>query len=602
MTQDGPDAGPKNWLEIARSALMTGQTPAGWPAEDNEDSGWRALVEDLIALRGFVRRLSGGDLSSELKVRGQLAGSLKSLQASLRHLTWQVEQVANGDLTQKVDFMGDFSTAFNQMTENLHQARQSLQASEERYRLLAENAKDVIWIMSLDGRFTYISPSVEALRGFTVEEVLGQTIDQALTPDSAALVRESLAESIDRMSQGERIPSGRYELEQSCKDGSTVWTEVVAEGLYDDQERFIGILGVTRDISERRLAQMAEREQRDLAEALRDTAAALNSALRLEEVLDVILAGMERVVHHDAVEILLIDPGAASPATRQAYAVRVAGLEPSAAILCLEIETTPNLRTMSETHQHLLIDDLHQYDWIDNPATRFARSYLGIPILIKEQVAGFLALFSATPGFFTIDHSTRMKIFADQAAVAIEKARLFEQLNLLATIDALTGIANRRHFMQLATFEFARAMRYGKPLAACMIDIDYFKRINDTCGHLAGDQVLHKVAQICTGCLRQVDLIGRYGGEEFALLLPETSVQGAQALAERLRACVADQTSEDAEACMPVTISIGVAALQAEHAEESVPGAASLTELLNLADQALYAAKHHGRNRVEIAQ
>ena len=136
---DGKDAQaerPEFWLKAVKASLNGSHLPDGFSAEIDPD--WQSLLDDLTAIRRFAKALSSGDLSHELRVKGQLAGSLKALQANLRHLTWQVQQVAQGDFTQQVEFMGEFSAAFKTMTENLHQAR----AEEHRQRLLAESLRD----------------------------------------------------------------------------------------------------------------------------------------------------------------------------------------------------------------------------------------------------------------------------------------------------------------------------------------------------------------------------------------------------------------------------------------------------------------------------
>lgn len=146
-------------------------------------------------------------------------------------------------------FMRDFKER-NQMEE-------ALRESEEQHRLLAENVRDVIWTVSLEGRFTYVSPSVINLRGYTADEVLSQSIDDSLTLESAEIAKSLLSEFYHTLMQGKTPDDQRFEVEQQCKDGSTVWTEVTASGMYNKSGEFICIMGVTRDISERKKAEEA---------------------------------------------------------------------------------------------------------------------------------------------------------------------------------------------------------------------------------------------------------------------------------------------------------------------------------------------------------
>lgn len=141
-----------------------------------------------------------------------------------------------------------------------------LRLSESRYRLIADHTSDVIWTMDLAGNFTYVSPSVQRLRGYTPEEVMSQSITDVLTPEGAAEVLAGFAESV-REYRASRAAQTRKFLEQPCKDGSTVWTEVITNGMYDEHGELIGILGVTRDITERRRAELQLREAKEAAEA-----------------------------------------------------------------------------------------------------------------------------------------------------------------------------------------------------------------------------------------------------------------------------------------------------------------------------------------------
>ena len=178
----------------------------------------------------------------------------------------------------------------------------------------------------------------------------------------------------------------------------------------------------------------------------------------------------------------------------------------------------------------------------------------------------------------------RMLIYSDVTDI-VRNAEAMEQL---ATIDGMTGIYNRRHFLALADREWDRARRYQRPLSFLMIDIDYFKAINDRFGHEIGDRAIVHVANLARECKRTSDVLARIGGEEFAMLLPETDLDSAQIVAERLRREVAKCPL--AEVAHSATISIGVAT-----ADEKMGG---LSDLMKMADQALYAAKRAGRNRV----
>jgi len=171
-----------------------------------------------------------------------------------------------------------------------------------------------------------------------------------------------------------------------------------------------------------------------------------------------------------------------------------------------------------------------------------------------------------------------------------ERKQLEDQLRQQAATDELTGLWNRRHFMQAGRQEIERARRYGQSLALLMIDADHFKRVNDQHGHAVGDATLKRLAQIIRETVREVDIPGRLGGEEFAVLLPNTDLDNAGAFAERLRQTIEQHAPEPSERIPPITVSIGVTAY---HSTLS-----SFDELLRIADDALYRAKEQGRNCV----
>lgn len=170
------------------------------------------------------------------------------------------------------------------------------------------------------------------------------------------------------------------------------------------------------------------------------------------------------------------------------------------------------------------------------------------------------------------------------------EARYHEEVYQLATHDALTELYNRRHFIELVDKEIARAVRHGRPLVLCIIDVDHFKPVNDQFGHIAGDGVLRQLADLLRGFARGEDIAARIGGEEFAILLPESDITDAQGFAERLREAVANTPFLIADAPHRLTVSIGLSNVVAERGERSA--------LMQAADKALYRAKAEGRNRV----
>jgi diguanylate cyclase (GGDEF)-like protein/putative nucleotidyltransferase with HDIG domain len=221
------------------------------------------------------------------------------------------------------------------------------------------------------------------------------------------------------------------------------------------------------------------------------------------------------------------------------------------------------------------------------------------PVCEGRKVVGLLcADTSLSDRDLTDADAVILGLLAFDAGLAVEHRTLADQttqLRALAIKDELTGVNNRRHLMDRLASEIDRALRYGSPLSVVMVDIDHFKVFNDTLGHLSGDVALTEVAQVIVSGSRDVDVIGRYGGEEFFVVLPETSVEQGIVYAERLRKAVEDWShgrEGDGPYC-PLTISAGVTAFRRESDD--------LESLLRRVDDALYAAKARGRNRVCVA-
>jgi diguanylate cyclase (GGDEF)-like protein len=220
-------------------------------------------------------------------------------------------------------------------------------------------------------------------------------------------------------------------------------------------------------------------------------------------------------------------------------------------------------------------------------------SLLYVPLVSKEKALGVLGVDNiADPNPFSETEEFLLATLADYATVAIDNAHLYTQIQQTAITDELTGLYNRRGLFELGRREVERSLRFGRQLPLLMIDIDYFKEVNDTYGHLVGDQVLLVLAQRFRRNVREIDIVGRYGGEEFVILLLENDLPTAQMIAERLRHLVSSIPVHTDHGPVNVTVSMGVTAVAQDVRD--------LPTLLQRADEALYAAKSSGRNRIAV--
>jgi diguanylate cyclase (GGDEF)-like protein len=204
----------------------------------------------------------------------------------------------------------------------------------------------------------------------------------------------------------------------------------------------------------------------------------------------------------------------------------------------------------------------------------------------KDRILGSIEVINKNSGSFDSDDMLILTALANQVAVAIENARLYEE----SIVDGLTGLYQRKYFELRLEEELKRSQRYKHPLNLVMIDIDYFKRVNDEHGHLMGDGVLKEVASVFKKSIRLEDVVARYGGEEFVLIMPHTSLENMRKTGERLRAEIEEMEISG----ISITISVGIGHFDGKETDFNH------RDLINRADRALYLAKKRGRNRVEM--
>jgi diguanylate cyclase (GGDEF)-like protein len=235
------------------------------------------------------------------------------------------------------------------------------------------------------------------------------------------------------------------------------------------------------------------------------------------------------------------------------------------------------------TSQPMIVNNIREDDLFIKSETSYVRSIACIPMVVYSDVVGVINVTNKKDGKeFTEEDVEMLKAVADQAAVAVNKAQLWD----MAVTDSLTGLYVRRYFIVKLQEEIHRAERYNKPLSVVMVDLDRFKKINDTYGHDAGDRALKTISQFFQKNIRDIDAIGRYGGEEFVMLIPDADKKAAFCLAERLRKELAKVKLEDLP---PITISLGIATYPSDGTD--------IEELIKKADAAMYEAKRKGRNR-----
>lgn len=224
-----------------------------------------------------------------------------------------------------------------------------------------------------------------------------------------------------------------------------------------------------------------------------------------------------------------------------------------------------------------------------------SRAYIGVPLLYGERVLGVMSVQSYRASVYTSHHVRLMETIAAQSAIAIENARLYGELELRSITDGLTGAFNYRYLSDIGPRELAKAARHGRTVSLLFFDVDKFRDFNSRHGHSTGNEVLKVVATHVFTCIRQSDIFGRYGGEEFVVILPETPPEEAFVIAERIRSSIEAlrirRPGQDDE--LGVTISVGVAS--------SAAGVPDFQALVDQANGAERLAKRRGRNRVERA-
>jgi diguanylate cyclase (GGDEF)-like protein len=366
-----------------------------------------------------------------------------------------------------------------------------------------------------------------------------------------------------------------------------------ADALGDREE---GLLALTAGCLQAQLEDL--RQQRAIAQQNRDfsmlhaASQSLNSGLDLDRRLEAMTEMAQGIVQAETGLLCLVETGERRATIR---VVRGGGMD---RYVGHQFNLTDGLVSLVvKNRQPILLSQLsddqpHRFFPLKSKIQMRARSFLGLPLIVQERVIGLLICASDQPSAFTALQQHLLSILCNQAAQAIADAQHHAEIKRQAAIDGLTNMFNHRAFHDRLDYEWKQMQRNGEPLTLMMIDLDHFKRVNDTYGHQTGDRILRQVSALLAKLARDSDTVGRYGGEEFAVLLPGTTAQQASKLAERIRKVVERTRFGPEGVAIQVTLSLGVASAPAD--------AADADHLVSAADKALYWAKEHGRNRIAL--
>ena len=430
------------------------------------------------------------------------------------------------------------------------QIEQALQTSEINYHFIMEQAADGIFIASKDGRYLDVNRAGCDLLGYTREEILGMSMKDLIHGDTIEIKFKELFEGKSIISERELI----------SKSGKPIPVEISSRMMEDGR-----LMGIVRNVTPRR---REEARTRFMAFVMNN----ISSAVITTDV-------NARIIHWNKSAESLYGWSEEEVLGRQVDEVcRTEFLDGQQEIAQQTILVEKNWRgELKQRHRN------GGEIWVD-------ASYTLLEDRNGKNIGGVTINHDVTERKLAEDELRRTKESIEQINLTLRRA--FEREQLASRTDSLTGTFNRRYFFELLGYEFAASRRYRRPLSLVMFDVDYLKRINDTYGHQSGDVLLTKTAQVVRNELREPDVLARYGGDEFVILLSNTGEEEAYKVLERIHKRIQATSILVEGKKLGITISAGVATMDPEMEKSE--------RLVMYADRALYTAKKTGRNRIVI--
>lgn len=444
-----------------------------------------------------------------------------------------------------------------------------------------ENMRDGIIVVDLNDRIVDINPSGEKIIQASLDEVMGKPAEEILS---------DLTDWICSSKEG-RTPVKIISTGQGQSKKLFVLNQIP---LSDTQGSLVGYTIIFHDNTESHILNKTLKDQADRLAVLYEIGKAITSTLEIEDLLELIYNQLSRVISSDAYFVALYLPETNELDIRILF-------DQGKRFPSTIVDATQGLSSwVVDQKKPLIIKDLRKE--IDNLPVkpilvgekRLSRSWLGVPLLADQDLIGILAVASYEPNSFDEADQLLMEQISQQAALAIQNARIYEEADRQSKIDSLTGVSNHKHLIEMLYQETEKALAGMIPLSMIMLDIDHFKIYNDTYGHMVGDEVLRLTVQAIRSHIKKTDTVGRWGGEEFAIVLPNATITQANMVANRIRRTLSELPLFDVggQTVPKPTISQGIATIP-DHTTDA-------DELVIIADRALYRAKERGRDQVAV--
>lgn len=465
----------------------------------------------------------------------------------------------------------------NYYTAKRNEAEEALADSERKYRNLVTDINDGFFISDTKGVITFANKAFANINGLNdPDELIGRPLLEFIDPE----IRKDVAAVFLKGLETGEFPKV-VEARIFRKDGSTAFVQMNPD-IYTEGRSLIGIRGIMMDITERKSAEEELLRSRHDLFILNNIASVINQTINMEELCSKILATLKSLdMFHSALKgcIFILEGenmNLVSHMGHSDYFVDLhSGLKVGDCLCGIAAGTGESIISADSTN-----DSRHTIKYIGMQN----HGSIIIPLKARERTIGVLCLHTSAGFEMTERNIELLKSVANQAGVALDNSRMYEETKKSSLHDPLTDLANRRMMNTFLETTYTKAKNEGKPFSVIMLDVDHFKKYNDTMGHTAGDSILIQVSKILTDAIRGADLAARYGGEEFIIILTETDLVGAGIVAEKIRRSV--------EAKTDVTVSLGVSC----YSDDIKDG----EELIKKADSALYEAKNSGRNRVKV--